>query len=334
MAVVQQRDATAIETAPDVTGADVSVVIPAFNEEATIEATLAALSSQTTVPREVVLVDAGSEDRTVERAKAFRPPFELQLLQRGRLNPGEARNEGVRHSRGSWIAFVDAGAYPCPTWLEELLVSARGSRADVIFGSYFPIMDTVFRRCAAVAYVPALGAHGVRGPFVGSMAIRRETFNRVDGFPAYRAGEDLIFMERILASPIPAAYAPRAEVGWETAPNVAATFRRFALYSRENISAGLARYWHVGVARQYVGLTALALLALAAGAGAWTWLLAPLFFSARSVKAGWQKRGSLPFEALHPALLLGAAAILFVLDAATLAGTLSWLFDRLKAKPR
>jgi hypothetical protein len=138
--------------------------------------------------------------------------------------------------------------------------------ADVVFGSYEPVCDTFFRRCAAVAYVPARGPHGIRGPFVASMALARDAFERAGRFPPFRAAEDLIFMERLCALPLRIAYAPRAVVRWQLAPDVARTFRRFASYSEHNLRAGRGRYWHRGVLRHYVLIAFLTAAAFLAGA--------------------------------------------------------------------
>ncbi len=312
--------------------ADVSVVIPAFNEETTVEVVLSALSRQTLLPREVLIVDAGSNDRTVERAESFINELELRVLQRDRLNPGEARNEGVRHARCGWIALVDCGCQPNSVWLEELTAAAERTRADVVFGSYTPTCDTFFRRCAAVAYVPPPGERGIRGPVAFSMAIRREVFENGNGFPPYRASEDLIFIERLLAGGFAVDYASRAEVLWETAPSVVSTFKRFALYSKANLAAGRARYWHFGVARQYIVMSLIVLLALKMGSVALALATLAAWWLARALKAGWQKRGTFPFATLNPFHVVGAAFLLIVLDAATLAGTLFWLAGRFGGK--
>jgi glycosyltransferase involved in cell wall biosynthesis len=311
-----------------VAGADglltgVSVVVPLYNEAATVARLLAALAAQTRPPDEAVLVDAGSTDGTAARAAAVPTPFTVRMLRRGRLNPGEARNEGIASAAHEWIALTDGGIRPEPPWLEELL-AARGTNADVVFGSYEPVCDTRFRMCAALAYVSPRSATGIRGPVVASLLIRKTAFDAVGRFPSHRAAEDLVFVERLLAGSFQVAYAPRAVVHWETAPSVRSTFRRFALYSAANLAAGRGRFWHLGLARQYVLLLALIGLGYSAGAGAWSGLGLVAALGARALKAGWQKRGQLPFPTFDPGLLAGAAGLLFVVDLATLWGATAW----------
>ena len=306
----------------------VSVVIPLYNEAVSVGRLLIALEHQSRRPTEVVCVDAGSGDDTVERVRRFCGSLPLRLLCRGRLNPGEARNEGVRHAKEDWIAFVDGGTVAEDSWLEALM-SRASQGAEVVFGSYEPVCDTFFRRCAALAYVPERSPQGIRGPFVASMVLRRGAFNVVGGFPPYRASEDLIFMERLRNSQLRIAYAPDAVVHFETAPDLAATFRRFALYSRVNLDAGRGRFWHRGVARQYALVASMLCVGLLLGGGPWILALIPVWLGARVVKAAWRKMGDLPFPVFRPDHLAGAAGIILVLDLATWSGTARWLCGRL-----
>ena len=288
-------------------------------------ALLESIAGQDHPPDEVVVVDAGSRDQTAELVSAFAAPVPVRLEREGELYPGLARNAGAARAAHPWLAFTDGGVRLAPGWLAELVAAAQAGAADVVFGSYDPVCDTFFRRCAAVAYVPAPGPHGIRGPSVASMALTREAFERAGRFPPFRAAEDLIFMEHLFALPLRIAYAPRARVHWQLAPDVRRTFRRFALYSEHNVRAGRARYWHVGVLRHYL-LMGLLMAGLAStGAGAWALAIFPLWQTARAARSAWQKRAAFDFRALDPRHVFGAAALLGVIDVATLAGAIRWL---------
>ena len=304
----------------------VSLIIPLYNEEATVDRLLSSIAGQALLPAEVLCVDAGSADATAERIAGFKAPFPLRLVRRGRLNPGEARNEGVRLAANEWLAFTDAGITLDPLWLARLVGAARPG-VDVVFGSYEPVCDTFFRRCAALAYVAPYAREGIRGPFVASMALTRQSFDRAGGFPSSRASEDLVFLERLRALPLCFAFAPTAVVHWQTAPGPLATFRRFAVYSEANLSAGRGRFWHRGLLRQYVVVSAV----LASG-GLWFGTaslgVVPAWLLARATRAAWSKRNSLPFPTGRPSHLLGAAALLTLIDAATFVGALRFWVRR------
>jgi glycosyltransferase involved in cell wall biosynthesis len=285
---------------------------------------------QSRPPDEIVLVDAGSRDQTVQTALTVDLPRPLKIVRAPRVFPGIARNAGVSAAQFDWIAFTDGGIVLHSEWLRELL-NAVAERTDVVFGDVDPICDSFFRQCAAIAYVPPRGRHGTRGPFIASSLIRRAAFLHVGTFPPYRAAEDLILIRRLQAAGASFAYAPKAQVEWEIAGSPSATFRRFATYSYHNLVAGWGRHWHAGVARLY-GLLAVVMVGMhVLGLGYLAGLALALFFLTRAAKAAWLKRRSFTFSTLHLGRILGAAGVLAVIDAATAAGLAHWL--RAKVRP-
>jgi hypothetical protein len=303
-------------------------VVPLQDEERTLCALLRSVAQQSHLPDEIVLVDAGSRDRTIEKAVTIELPRPLRIVRTSRVFPGVARNEGVGAARFDWIAFTDGGIVLHPEWLRELLAAAD-EETDAVFGNLDPICDSFFRECAAIAFVAPRDHHGIRGPSVASTLIRRPRVLVSGGFPPYRAAEDLIFIERLLAAGARVAYAPKAQVRWQISGDLGATFDRFANYSHHNLVAGWGRHWHLGVARLY-GLVLLVVVAAhLTGAGAWAWLALPLFFVARAARAAWVKRSSFSFSTFHPARILGAAGILAVIDAAAMTGCVRWLWQKL-----
>jgi hypothetical protein len=157
------------------------------------------------------------------------------------------------------------------------------------------------------------------------MALTREAFERAGRFPAFRAAEDLIFLERLQALPLRVGYAPRAVVHWELAADAARTFRRFASYSDHNLRARRGRYWHLGVLRHYVLMAVLATAVVLGGGGAWALAAYPFWQVARAARSAGHKRRAFEFHTLDPRVVLGAAALLSLIDAATLAGAILWL---------
>lgn len=96
----------------------ISVVVPTFNEEASIAACLASLADQT-VPRgryEVIVVDGNSADRTREVAAA---DADLVMIQTSK-KVGGARNDGAIRSRGEIVATTDADCIVPPDWIERI----------------------------------------------------------------------------------------------------------------------------------------------------------------------------------------------------------------------
>ncbi|MFL6209367.1 MAG: glycosyltransferase [Pyrinomonadaceae bacterium] len=302
----------------------VSVVIPVKNETQSLPALIASLHAQTCAPAEIIIVDGGSTDGTVALARALAATDEkIRVIETAEATPGRGRNLGIAAARHEWIALVDAGVHVEATWLAQLLAALeRAPGAEVVYGNYEPVTDTRFTRAAAVAYVPPKWQSKtgwLRGPSTASMLLQRAVWQRVGGFPDLRAAEDLIFMERIAQQGCYVTHAPQATVWWQLQPTFAATFRRFANYSRHNVWAGRQRGWHYGLLRQYVVAAGFVLLALVHSP--W-WLLAlPLGMSARTAKSVWQHRAGHGLAwGLNPLQFGYVLLILLTLDLATYVG--------------
>ncbi|MGH7571916.1 MAG: glycosyltransferase family 2 protein [Gemmatimonadota bacterium] len=116
----------------------VSVVVPCRGQARELRACLEGLSTQATpAPFEIVLVDSAA-DQTVAETAASLPGVRLVRSPSGLL-PGSARNLGVRHARGRWIAFIDADCIPEGGWLAAA-VAALEAGARMVTG---PVLDTL-----------------------------------------------------------------------------------------------------------------------------------------------------------------------------------------------
>jgi len=86
-----------------------SVVIPVYNDWATLEQCLRSLEAQTDGPNfEVIVVDDGSEKPAPDSIRQRDGPYPLTLVSQPNTGIAAARNRGLQHSRGSVIVFTDA----------------------------------------------------------------------------------------------------------------------------------------------------------------------------------------------------------------------------------
>lgn len=86
--------------------ATISVVIPCYNAERYIGATLRSVLAQSLRPAEVIVVDDGSSDGSADVVRSGFPG--VTLLRQPNQGVAAARNHGIEHAGGDWIAFVDA----------------------------------------------------------------------------------------------------------------------------------------------------------------------------------------------------------------------------------
>lgn len=109
--------------------AAITVVVPALNAEATLEAQLKSLDAQRTARRfEVVVVDNGSTDGTAELVAAFdASSFSLRTVEEARRGINSARNAGI-HQAGNLVLLCDADDEVHPDWLEQLVAGLQAGR--------------------------------------------------------------------------------------------------------------------------------------------------------------------------------------------------------------
>lgn len=120
--------------------ATLSVVIPAYNASGHIEACLRSVLNQKSVALEVLIVDDGSTDDTVEKVRACASgDSRVSILEGENEGPARARNRGVDAARGKYLAFADADDEILPGAYPSMIDSLERTGSDIATGSYIRI---------------------------------------------------------------------------------------------------------------------------------------------------------------------------------------------------
>ena len=176
-----------------------SVIIPTFNEEKIIGATLRALSDQT-IPRsqyEIIVADGYSEDKTiaVSRRLADKVVFEKKLV------IAAGRQKGALAAKGKILVCADGDSRSRRDWLEELLKPFADKRVAASFGAVEPLESTPFRElmCRLMSvYFRITAALGLPSGAGASLAIRADAFTKAGGFDTgLVTGEDVELQKRV-----------------------------------------------------------------------------------------------------------------------------------------
>lgn len=115
----------------------VSVVVPAYNEEATIDAILERIF-QIPVRKEVIVVDDGSRDGTAERLRRWETHPDVKVLRHeSNRGKGAALRTGFAHATGQIVVIQDADLEYDPAEHLRLIQPIVDGVADVVFGSRF-----------------------------------------------------------------------------------------------------------------------------------------------------------------------------------------------------
>ena len=111
---------------------DISVIIPFHNVELYIEECLDSVFRQTGVSIEVILINDGSTDNTATIVDRYKKEHDNMLVYEIPQNgPGYARNYGVRHARGDYIAFLDADDKLVAGMYRRMIRAAKNHDAEV-----------------------------------------------------------------------------------------------------------------------------------------------------------------------------------------------------------
>ena len=235
-------------------GPPLSVVTTVRNEAGSLEAWLTTLVAQLDDRDEIVVVDGGSTDGTVEilRTWSGRDP-RVRLVESPGAGISEGRNIGIRAAVHDWIACTDAGCDPDPGWLHALRLAAAEGGTDLVTGVYragpldgppwmlalaavsYPVPEEL-RRTTVLdrAYGRVLGRMYDAGlPTGRSVAFRRSAWAAAGGYPEELAtAEDVVFGKRVVAAGAHAELAVDAAVTWDQRPTLAGNLRMFRGYGR------------------------------------------------------------------------------------------------------
>jgi glycosyltransferase involved in cell wall biosynthesis len=167
----------------------VSVIIPAYNAEKFIVRTLESVLSQTYKNIEVLVINDGSTDRTVEIVESFaQKESRMRILHQPNLGPSAARNCGIQSSKGEFIAFIDAD----DIWHKEKIQAQvecfqRSGRSVGLVYSWSMIIDESGSPLTGIAhqYSGNILAELIHSNFVGngsSAMIRRSCLKEIGNF--------------------------------------------------------------------------------------------------------------------------------------------------------
>ncbi|HWJ11518.1 MAG TPA: glycosyltransferase [Nocardioides sp.] len=232
-------------------GPPISVVTTVFNDDLATKDLLSALVPQLGAEDELVVVDAGSTDRTVAVVEEFAAADDrVRLVVAPGAGISAGRNIGVRTARHDAIACTDAGCIPVPGWLAAFRRSfAHHDDVDLWTGTYRVEARRPWEHALAAVGYPSVEELARPTPLVRvygrlfgrvfdptmptgrSVAFARVAWAGVGGYPEdLQTGEDVLFGRRIAAGGGRARMVRDAEVSWAQRPTFAANLVMYRRY--------------------------------------------------------------------------------------------------------
>lgn len=165
-----------------------SVIIPTYDRLNFLKACIESVRAQSLKPAEIIVVDDGSTDGTIEWVS--KQP-DCQLVTQANSGPGAARNAGAARARGEYLAFLDSDDIWLP-WALSVFdqVVQQQSRPSLIFASFLDFSHAAELQDLASAASAEVSVHqdfystAGLGYFAGAgmMVIRRSDFLQSSGF--------------------------------------------------------------------------------------------------------------------------------------------------------
>ncbi len=195
----------------------VTIVVRSKNDGALIGGTLREVMRQDYPGLlELIHIDSGSTDNTVEIIRGFKPDKLIQIRAEDYI-PGAVLNRGMREARSAWVVFLNSDCQPAgPRWLSDLMAAAQsGPNVGAAFGRQIPRRDCQavyahdYARCFGPDRETAQWDHFFS---MANSAVRRDVWEQHPFREDLQYSEDDEWSRRLVARGWQIAYAEKAAV--------------------------------------------------------------------------------------------------------------------------
>lgn len=214
---------------------NISVCITTLNEEKSVGALLDSLLKQTKKPDEIIIIDGGSTDNTVEIIRHYQKKDSRIKFLKEKCSRARGRNLGVEIAKGDIIAMTDAGCVATNEWLKNLTEPFKNSEIDVSAGFYKMAAKNDFEKAETVYLGVRPGHFDVNFlPSTRSIAFRKGIWEKVGGFPESLRGaaEDTIFNLRLIKAGAKFSRMKNAIVEWGMPKTLTDFIFKIKVYSK------------------------------------------------------------------------------------------------------
>ncbi|MBW4668684.1 MAG: glycosyltransferase [Cyanomargarita calcarea GSE-NOS-MK-12-04C] len=165
----------------------ISVIIPVYNGQKTIKATIESVLQQTLSDFELIVINADSSDSTLNIISQIEDP-RLQVFTYPKANVAVNRNRGVSHAIGEFVSFLDADDLWTTDKLEAQYKALLENPNAAIAYSFTDAIDEngrFLRKCSHASWTGDVYLKLLLDDFIGSgsnVTIRKDTFTEISGF--------------------------------------------------------------------------------------------------------------------------------------------------------
>lgn len=165
-----------------------SIIIPTLNEEDYLPLLLNSIKAQDFKDYEIIVADAGSEDRTREIAKEYG----CKIIQGGL--PSVGRNQGAKIAEGNLFLFIDADSKFSPYFLSQLVQEFKKRKLDIAAFPVYPQGNIIDKTCYGIYNFWARLTQKFLHHTTQTVLAKRKIHEMIGGFDEkVTIGEDFIY---------------------------------------------------------------------------------------------------------------------------------------------
>ncbi|MCX6742161.1 MAG: glycosyltransferase [Candidatus Pacearchaeota archaeon] len=207
----------------------VSFISTVLNEEENLEKFLESLLNQSVKPDEVILVDGGSKDKTLEIMRLYQKkskiPFRI-IIKKG-ANIADGRNIAINSAKYGLIFVSDAGCIINKDWINETLKFFPEN--DVVAGSYKAIIKNDFEFFQSLIVIKKIDRPSRMSS--RNICFKKACWKKAGGYPEKcLTGEDTKFNISLIENKCKIVTNQRKDISWEMRPTIKKFFKQFYKY--------------------------------------------------------------------------------------------------------
>lgn len=242
----------------------ITFITTVLNEEKNILSLLKSVSSQSRRPDEVIIVDGGSKDNTLNiiynwvskiRSEDFREKIKI-LVKKGNRSFG--RNEAIKRAQSEIIVSSDAGCVLDKNWIRNITKPFYKESVDAVAGYYKGLTKSVFEK-SLIPYVLVMPDKINPQNFLPagrSMAFRKSIWERVGRFSQILShNEDFVFARKLKKSGVNIVFKKNAFVYYIPRGDLISAFLMFFKFALGDAESGILRSKVVFIFIRYIFLT-------------------------------------------------------------------------------
>ena len=179
------------------------MVVPCLNEEKYVGGILGDLAVQTVGPKQVIVVDSGSDDDTAKVAESFAKQLPVKVVKARRRGVAVARNTGAAAAKTDWIVFIDADIRIDSSFLQYLQTEISASELAATAPRYGIQSQNLLDRLGvglSSRYIRLYETSKKPVALGWCIAVQRSVHEQIGGFDeSMSLGEDYDYIQRVAA---------------------------------------------------------------------------------------------------------------------------------------